>query len=395
MSSNNALQNSIESSGFPLGFMVKDGNRDFFANTEDQDFTVRVEARMLSGHQKEAVVTEGIGGPVWRMTSDEGLHLHGTDCAPFPLGFFNAGLQSDLLSRLCALLNESGTNPASLTMSLSNTYAMQGSFALGTGKGFAYPPKVFATLDTAPDKHDSRRIRTLLEQAVSRSSACAALKTELHNTFALYANGSRKKDTALAQSPNTDIPDPYFTHSKPPAPIASGTDQNAGIPCIEKTDRVETGHPEPMPTNAEEKFKFAVDGKSSLSPLHRERRLINTQTWLQMKAASHFILRSDNSPEQPLAPCGLGYLSAAIAFCYLTQLSRYIEQMKLKIDQPRMVQNMTWIRRNGITEVSPVDTHLFLNGLEPEEAYSGLMQVAANTCYLHAALGQQLRLDIR
>ena len=31
------------------------------------------------------------------MLSDEGLHLKGTDLAPFPFGYFNAGLQGDLI----------------------------------------------------------------------------------------------------------------------------------------------------------------------------------------------------------------------------------------------------------------------------------------------------------
>ena len=55
---------------------------------------------MLAGHQKEAIVYEGAGGPRWRLVSDEGKHLGGTDLAPFPLGFFNAGLHGDVVARL-------------------------------------------------------------------------------------------------------------------------------------------------------------------------------------------------------------------------------------------------------------------------------------------------------
>jgi hypothetical protein len=38
------------------------------------------------------------------------------------------------------------------------------------------------------------------------------------------------------------------------------------------------------------------------------------------------------------APCGLALLSTAIAFCYMTQLSRYIENIKMNIRGVRLVQ---------------------------------------------------------
>ena len=62
-----------------------------------------VEARKLAGHQKEAVVHEGSAGSRWRLASDEGKHLTGTDLAPFPLGFFNAGLHGDVMGRILGL----------------------------------------------------------------------------------------------------------------------------------------------------------------------------------------------------------------------------------------------------------------------------------------------------
>jgi hypothetical protein len=49
----------------------------------------QVEARAMTYHQKEAVVSEVIQGVAWRITSDEGAALEGTDLAFFPLGFFS------------------------------------------------------------------------------------------------------------------------------------------------------------------------------------------------------------------------------------------------------------------------------------------------------------------
>jgi hypothetical protein len=36
--------------------------------------------------------------------------------------------------------------------------------------------------------------------------------------------------------------------------------------------------------------------------------------------------------------------------------------------------------------VEPVDTHVFLHAEEPDEVMQNLLEVAENTCYLHAAL---------
>ena len=83
------------------------------------------------------------------------------------------------------------------------------------------------------------------------------------------------------------------------------------------------------------------------------------------------------------APRGLALLSAGIAFCYMTQLSRYIENMKMKIRGVRPVQFNSYIAgANAVAE--PIDTYLFLNGRAPAETHLQLLTIAASTCYLHA-----------
>ncbi|MGB8433839.1 MAG: hypothetical protein WCE38_06260, partial [Burkholderiales bacterium] len=85
-----ATVDSIEGSGFPLGFKLRQGKAraGIVSGVTGRD-VFKVEARQLAGHQKEAVVTEGASGSSWRIVSDEGRHLKGTDLAPFPLGYFN------------------------------------------------------------------------------------------------------------------------------------------------------------------------------------------------------------------------------------------------------------------------------------------------------------------
>ena len=105
---------------------------------------------------------------------------------------------------------------------------------------------------------------------------------------------------------------------------------------------------------------------------------------------SHFALRSDERVTGDEAPSGLALLSAGIAFCFMTQLSRYIEHMKFDIRGVRLVQFSPYALTSsggavaGVVE--PVDTHLFLSGHESDDTHEQLMHIAARTCYLHATL---------
>ncbi len=134
---------SIESSRFPLGFCVdRKGSRDSVFSGQEGKTVLKVEARALGAHQKEAVVTEGELGPKWRMVSDEGPQLKGSDLAPFPLGFFNAGLQADLLGNIDHLNQAAGSPLSSVQQTLVNRYTFSGSFFAGTGQGQAEPAEI-------------------------------------------------------------------------------------------------------------------------------------------------------------------------------------------------------------------------------------------------------------
>ena len=94
---------TIASSGFPLAFKVRQGRARpaAVAAASGRDVFL-AEARQIGGHQKECVVHEGATGSAFRAVSDEGAQLKGTDLAPFPLGYYNAGLSADLVNRVLA-----------------------------------------------------------------------------------------------------------------------------------------------------------------------------------------------------------------------------------------------------------------------------------------------------
>ena len=365
---------TIQGSGYPLGFALDDKDAAPIFTGGAGDTTVITEARMMAGHQKEAIVYEGIGGPRWRLTSDEGKHLNGADAAPFPLGFFNAGLHTELHSRLAALAAAQGLDPGTPDLLIRNFYWMTGSFAKGTGEGFSDPSEVILT--GGPD---------LLAEAVNASPAFDALRRPLSNTFALYVNGRREDTPGMTPSTAQNAPDPYMTYHTPPVPLGTATPD-----LIRKSGVVEAGEIKPAPVGTDTRIIRTVTGKSK----QINNATIETDTWLEMPGVTHFTLQGGTHAQPPRAPSGLALLSAGVAFCYLTQLSRYIEHLKLDINGVRLVQyspfssDGTGNARMG--RAGPVDTHLFLNGRADTETHARLLRVAACTCYLHATLSAEL-----
>jgi uncharacterized OsmC-like protein len=302
------------------------------------------------------------------------VHLRGTDLAPFPLGVFNAGLQSDLYGRIRALAAARNIALDRVEMRVTNHYWLTGSFINGTGEGHAEAPDIDVYVESAAS---TETIKALVAAAMDASPAIAFLRTPLaDNTFALYINGRRRQVEGVANSPSADAGDPYRVYARAPRPL----DAYARRDLIEKTGRVEGGTPELAgPTVTNRLIRDIIGEGKSLGG----GGLYETDTWLGMPGTSHFKLLADEGGSGA-APSGLALFSAGIAFCYMTQLSRYIENMKMNIRAVRLVQSNPYIA-GASAAVEPIDTHLFLNGEAPDETHLQLLTIAARTCYLHAA----------
>ena len=383
---------TIDAFGDPLAFRARQGTERpaVVRNAAGQDvFTV--EARQMAHHQKEAVVTEGSSGSAWRITSDEGLHLSGTDLAPFPLGVFNAGLHGDLYNRLLASAPVAGIDIDDLRIHLDNRYSLTGSFVRGDAVGQAEPTRITVQVKSPAD---TDAVRAWVDGAIAASPAMAALRTPLENTFAIYVNGRRRTVSALPASGAADAPDPYQAHARPPRPVA-GPDPLQ--PLIVRTGQQRPGVSQPAQASPSGRVLRLIVGDS-----HRVdgAAVTQTDTYLDLPAASHFALRTDERPGTGDAgdqgPCGLSLLSAGIVFCYMTQLSRFIENMKLDIGGVRIVQYTPFGLEGSLAagtllgRALPVDTHLFLNGGAADDMFERLQKIAATTCYLHATLAAPL-----
>jgi hypothetical protein len=333
---------------------------------------VKIEARQMALHQKECIAADGADASAWRLTSDEGKHLKGTDLAPFPLGFFNAGIQVDLAQQIRRLAAERSIRIDGLSLKVVNHYWLTGSFIHGTGEGHAEVPDIDVNIDSPASSAD---IEALVHAAMDASPAIAYLRTPMTaNTFALYINGRRRPVEGVDNSSAGDADDPYRVYTSAPRPL----DAKGPGDLIVKPGVTESGQSAPAKATIDGKQMRDIHGDGRL----REDGILEVDTWLAMPGASHFKICGDTAGDA--APSGLALFAAGISFCYMTQLSRYIENMKLAINGVRLVQ-FTPFRGGKKAVAEPIDTHLFLNGEAPAETHVNLLTVAARTCYLHAA----------
>jgi hypothetical protein len=380
------VADKIETSGFPLGFCFRrEGRRpDFFSGKASQA-VFRVDSRAMGAHQKEALVYEGVDGPVWRVVSDEGAYLKGSDCAPFPLGFFNAGLQADVLGNLQRIVRHQKLNLSTISLELDNDFSFSGSFFKGDGEGTAESAQL--RLKTAGEAN-VEQLKAAVNEACRASIGLDVMARAQEGTFAIYVNGIRRDVLDAKPSGASDAPDPLKNYAGLPSPIRDGLDIEGIVTKYPRPD-VET---QIMPS-AGTKFEIRVLGESTLPGIANGPTKIKTA--LKAPPGSHFGFGTDEySLVNPVAPSGLSLLCSAVSFCYMTQLLRYSEYLKYKVRAIRLVQYSPFstVLENGmlVGKAGPFDTHLFLHGEEPDSVMQKLLVMAARTCYLHAALRSTL-----
>jgi hypothetical protein len=366
---------AIDSHGHPLAFEAQHGSAAVV-----ESGTCVVEAHCLGTHQKEALVRAHEGAPLWRLTSDEGAMLGGSDLAPFPLAYWNGALQLDLLERMHALARARGVPVSGIHSELVNHYAFDGSFFRGDGHGSAQPAQAQLRVAGGLDNAQAMRVA---EEALAASPAHAAMATALTNTFALYVNGRRVPVREVPASNSADMDDPFRKYGAAPRPLAGArTDLVTRLNAQDTTVPVTA-----MP--AEKRVDFSIGGHGDWPAGGAGGRAVSV---IQRPGSTPYALIGGAR-----APEAMAYLCAGIAFCYMTQLVRYIEYLKYKVRGIRLSQSAPWRAGAGGAAFGPVDTHLFLTSEEPDEVNQKLLAMGARTCYLHAALGSVLptRLDVQ
>lgn len=381
----------INKDSLPLGFLINKGNS---ANSDVINKTFISHTRQMALLQKESIGYEGdLSSNSWRLTSDEGGHLNGTDLAPFPLGFFNASIHGDIVGNIFKASKKNNISIEEIKCEVKNSYYLTGSFVKGDGKGHAEPTEINLEVKSSEDKV---KIEELIKNASKNSYVLTALRTPLKNTFSLIANGRRKKLNNLNESEKLDAEDPYQFYVNKPLP---NKNEYFSDRIIVKTGKVSGGQIEPVDGYNVSASSADVPGNKNFNKIIRtivgnsitksNDEIIEVDTVLGLPGMSHFVISMDI--EGIKAPSPVNIMGAAISFCFLTQTHRYIHHQKFEIEGLRMSQYATFKNNTlGPLEMMPLDTHLFVNGTASDKDNEKLIDMSERTCYLHATLGKSL-----
>lgn len=374
---------SIESSPYPLVFRAPDHLVELFAR-ESGTSVVRTYVRALEGMQKEALVVLATpaGRHAWRMVSDEGPYLNGTDLAPFPLAFYTAGMQFSLLSELLRHAGEKGVEMESLSLTQDNYYTMDGSALQGTMLGGAKPAEIKVRIEAGCGAETAAELIRLAERS---SPGQSLMRQVMANRFALTCNGQPLEldDVESSSDPCSDDVEAVLNSVKPDA---SRRFREAIITRVSQAKElfgVEGGAASSL--QAEQKRILHVHGEANWLG----GRLLETTVQLYRPIGSTFRFLCDETEEAgggESAPPPLAYLGAGIGFCFMTQIGRYAHITKQNLNSYHIIQDNQFAVRQGTAQAHPLDTHVYLDVDEPAEVAQKTVWMSERTCFLHAAM---------
>ncbi len=354
--------------------------------------------RALQGMQKEAIIRYGYNGPLWRIICDEGPWLNGTDLAPFPLGFFNAGLVASYLSEYREHARQRGVVINGLEVMVDTRYRMEGSLLKGTMQGSALP--VQATFIVQAEASEDV-IRELAWLAVATSPADAFLREAHPSIFDLVTNDEPvlfADDTGINTGTGIEIQsqdelDALFDQARP---IITATGQEDILHKLEgvihlggeELGTVKSSSDVGLSDN--QKRELHVRGVGEI----RADGMKSIQVACFSPVGSVFRVLSDDSVAwggTGRAPSGLAYLSAGLSFCFMTQLGRYAQVAKQRLNSYQIVQHtsfdLPWTlnAEPAPSTASSTATKVYLCTEEETKNTLKMLKMGEQTCYLHAA----------
>lgn len=370
-----SAQPPIDERLHPLAFVATEGTDDVPHEGERLESTLRCEVVGSEGRfLKEGLVEDLSTGRAWRLLADEGKYLRGTGLAPAPLMHWAAGLHGDVTARIAGLAAAEHVQLRGLDVTMSQGFASQGSFAKGEAVGLVFD--LVWEISVVTD-HPASVVESIVSRALHSSPAHAAMTSAHHGTFALYANGRTIAVPSVPQAPADVLADPLRRHSASPVPVDGDVDSTAILterPGTSGTLVAGDDHGGAIGWHVQADGHFDV-GSGTVTATIGFPELASAETWA---------LVSD--PTNRVAPSPLSYFSLGTAFCFHTQLCRYVDVRRLPITSPRLAQTSMFTTGEGAAGTQPFETHLFLNGSITEDGASSLLTAAANTCYAHRAL---------
>lgn len=369
----------IESLGYPLVYKAS-------VNTpapkglpvQDKNIAIRTKVCALTGMQKEAMVYYSPTGTTWRMVSDEGPYLNGTDLAPFPLAFFATGMVLSFATELLKHAKSAGVTFKRFQLTQDSFYTMEGSAIRGDMIGGALPVEILVEIESDVAEGTIREITT---QAIKTSPAQKYMSQELVNTFSLTHNGQIVPVFDVAASPGEaqDDPTPELKAARPLKDSPFADDIIVKVKTAETIFGVEGGAGSSL--QATQKRTLHVRSICTL----REDGLKDVRVQLIKPLGSTFCFISDDT-DMERAPSSLAYLAAGIGFCFMTQIGRYATIVKQDLKGYSIVQDTVYKIKADSSSAKPVDTHTFLQTGEDDQTAQKTLCMSERTCFLHAAM---------
>jgi organic hydroperoxide reductase OsmC/OhrA len=378
----------LESSGKPLFFKVTDpAQAGVRAPESRRGVALRTVARSLALMQKEALILSSSTGAAWRLSSDEGAYLMGDDVAPCPLAFMSVGMVASFTEEILALARLQAIRVVGLRLVQDNYYTMEGSALRGTMTGAALPVDLSVEIESSEEPEALGR---LLENAIAASPVSALLRNSLPSRFTLTHNG-REVRTGRVRSidrPPEPWPEECFEKARPASGDWAALVRKNGM--SPKTSEVTSSTGSSYA--AEQSRRLHLRSICSLRPdgiKAIEQQLLNPH-------GSIFHFLSEEGPQaggRGRAPDALTYVSAGIAFCFLTQLGRYARIVRKDLSQYSVIQDTHFSSGDGreASTADAVETHVYLESGEDDEFARTVLDMAEQTCFLHALCRSELK----
>jgi hypothetical protein len=276
-----------------------------------------------------------------------------------------------------------------------NYYAIKGSALRGTMQGAARDIELEAQIDSPAGHGD---LQALVLDAVAASPLNGLMRGRKESLFSLVHNGRKLALGAALPVTEPTPPDPsdLFERTMPAAgdwsnlivrqgmtPKTAETVTLAGDSLKEEQDRI-----------------LHVRGICTLLP----NGMKSIEQHLYNPHGSIFRFLSEEGAQsggQGRAPDAVSYISAGIAFCFLTQLGRYAKIVRKTVNRYDCVQD-THFTLGGASagtgkpgEADPVETHLYVVSPETDDFARAALDMSEQTCYLHAFCKTDLKAKVR
>jgi len=390
-------ENIIGSSGLAPFFRV--GNADEIGIAPPplrRGDALRTWVRSLSGFQKEALVTSARTGATWRLVSDEGPYLDGHDAAPCPLAFLSTGMAASYMNEMTALAARDGVAIRRLRLVQDNYYTMQGSMRRRTMVGGALPVELRVEIDC--DLEDGP-LGELLMNAIHASPLNGLMRGRLASLFTLAKNGKELEPAEVAPLGASILADPGDRFGAA-APVPSDLVLMQPVGPTPKKE-VAGGTSAPSSSLSDEQNRTLNIGAECILREDGLKEIVQRQ---YSPHGTSFRFLSEEAPAgggPARAPDAASYISAGIAFCFMTQFGRFISMLKLNLDEYRIVQD-THFSLGGASggtgragEADPVETHVYLTTTESDDVAREMLDISEKTCFLHAFCRTDLKTRLK